>query len=197
VPRTTIQINLRLKPDLRAALQAAADARGVSMTREITERLENSLKPQNQYGPLHAGPDAFRIGLALGETLEFAGQRAAQIAAGANETPPDWLDHPYAYQQAVEAVDVVLRVLAPRGDVVPPDSFPESYWRTVGEAAGCCLALAETMHGRPSDPSAQAADRTHWLRSVIGPLCDRRRAEDAKIKAAANAAYTAKQETEQ
>jgi hypothetical protein len=117
-----IQINLRIDPGLRDRVQASADAHGVSVTREINERLRESLE---------AEPPAFAVenpalrGLlqVMVTAMEVTGQQAAFASLGAHGAGGDWLNSPFAYDQAMKAALHVLENFRPEGDITAPTFF--------------------------------------------------------------------------
>jgi hypothetical protein len=168
--RRTIQINLRLTPELRERIQSAADAHSLSMTGEITRRLEASFAWPADSVPPTASDTALRMGIVVAEVLEASGREAAR-----HEKLPDpsrWIDDPYSFDQAVKAAALVLHDMGPPGLADYSEGSADSHdARTLREHLFTFLKgrlMMELNQGRPRDSSEEASGRTQWLRQTIG-----------------------------
>ena len=102
------QLNVRVALDLRQRLERAAADRGVSLNREITDRLARSLteddadvQRESDVQTTFYGATLRGIMALVASAMHWAGRRGS------------WLDDPLAYYRAIEAADVVLKALAP------------------------------------------------------------------------------------
>ena len=128
----TVQIGLRVKEPLRARLEEAARARGVSVNAEVVRRVEASFEQDRWIESVFGSEDVFRLMQAVAAAMNRAGGRAAVLATIANlwrrtgqRIPAaTWIDFPYAYSQAVQAATRVLEALRPPGELVEPDIYP-------------------------------------------------------------------------
>jgi hypothetical protein len=103
----TVQVGLRVKEPLRAALEQAAEQRGVSMNAEIVRRLERSFTEEEGFG----GAEIRRLAYLM--TTAFT--RAGRLRAAGK---PDWIDDPDCYRAGMfGVVDALLIGL--------PDATPE------------------------------------------------------------------------
>jgi hypothetical protein len=104
------QLKFRVATDLRLALEAAAKTRGVSLNREITERLSRSLRGEafdaDQYSQEFFYGTRLRGMMVLVATaMQWAGRQDS------------WFDDPIAYYRAQEAAASILKALAPPGEI--------------------------------------------------------------------------------
>jgi hypothetical protein len=114
----TAEIKTRLKETLRAKLEKAAKRRGVSMNSELVDRLEQTFAADDMLAaaedrayPEHLAP----IVTLIGDVMRGTGERAMTDALP-SDLARSWLDDPYAYDQAVQAVMAVLEAFRPPGD---------------------------------------------------------------------------------
>jgi Arc-like DNA binding domain len=108
---------LRLPDPLRAEIEESARRSGRSINTEIVERLEQSVRQDQQSREIFGDDDAARITRMVARAMSLAGQRAAELLEG----NPDWAKHPWAYQQASAAAASVLGAMKPLGEVVAPE----------------------------------------------------------------------------
>jgi hypothetical protein len=90
------QFNARLRPSLKAALEAAAWVNRRSLSEEIEGRLEQSFTLETVLG----GRDA----LVMSATFVLAGQRAAEHEGHPEWGPAQWREDPVCYETAILAV---------------------------------------------------------------------------------------------
>lgn len=99
-------LSTRIRPDTRAAIQAAADASGRSLSQEIEMRLRRSLDFD------------VKIADAFGDRRFYALMRIVATAMSLIENPTNkgksFLDDPYSFDQAVHTVNAVLSAFRPK-----------------------------------------------------------------------------------
>jgi Arc-like DNA binding dprotein len=115
-----IQINLRVDDSLRAKLASAAERRGVSMNREINDRLERSLDQDAAF----ENAALLAILRVVAASMHETGQHAGFYATAKLEAAQNWLDNAYAYDQAVRSATKLLEAMRPDGDASPPKRIP-------------------------------------------------------------------------
>jgi hypothetical protein len=176
------QLKVRMKEPLRAALEEAARDRGVSMNTEIVARLERSFEQDQRLKDVFGSDELYR----LAQTLALVMDDTRYAAGFSEEGDASWLRHPYTYDQAVKAVNVVLEALRPPGEIVQPKIRLDEANRhlepvlqervgRVGESmAG---ALLEVCSGVYSTENLQEGKN---LRQGLGYLADRLRKEQDK-----------------
>lgn len=106
-------LTTRITERTRAALEAASEAAGRSLSQEIEVRLEASFhgdKEARVFSDAFYGTELASLLELLGKAMRDAGSQAAMLA-GAGRT--DWLDSPAGYRQAVLAALEVLSTLSP------------------------------------------------------------------------------------
>lgn len=146
----TQQVNVRVSPTTRAALEAAADASGVSLSREIERQLMRSLDGdlERQFGNL----ETFALCRLIAITLKEVEQ----------ETGRPWFQHPWAFEHAQKAVAELLTYFRPVGEAVVPDDAPllarlQAHGLTADEIASAKEQLAAFAVGK------RAASRAVFL----------------------------------
>lgn len=114
-------VTLRMRDELRAALQKKAEASGHSLSEVVEGLLERSqLDQQYAIGALDLvyGPRLTDVLLALGGVMKRVAEYQPFYKYVALRT--DWLDYPWKFDEVVRAAQVFLERLRPPGDVVPP-----------------------------------------------------------------------------
>jgi hypothetical protein len=177
----TVDIKIRMKEPLRAEIEKAATRRGVSMNAEMVDRLERSFSDEAwashvfeaRYGKQLAGVLEM-VGRAMHET----GTHVGFAATGTLEGATNWLDEPYAFDQAVKAAGEILEALRPPGDVAPKGSAVKN----IGDlsplddfalriGAGFAMGLLEAV--ADEDRGGSIGDWAHAPRAQLGPMAER------------------------
>ena len=155
-PGEKAAITLRMAPDLKRRLDAAAEGNGRSQSQEAEFRLERSFDRNDLLSEaltLAYGRELAGLLLLLGAALDDAGEVAYGLASTGSDTGSDtadrkgrlaqelrhryWFNHPYSYDQAVEAVRVILDAARPLGaSTPPPGSIAAEPWVTDGNTPG-------------------------------------------------------------
>jgi TraY domain len=150
-------ISVRISPELKEKLFAATEANDRSLSQEAEVRLERSVRDEKSiedalelaYGREFAG-----IILMLARAMTDAGRHVALME---KPTMPgsaaDWLNRPWAFEQAVRAASTILEAFRPPGPVEAPPNPAAGYRDPV---------VVETM-GNPGPAYAHTA-----LRAVLG-----------------------------
>lgn len=191
-PRQAIQINLRVPPDLREQLQRAAEARGVSVTREINDRLAASFGHEAAIDAAIGNRTLLGLLRLVGVAMQGAGKFAAFASAVAShDKRQEWIDNPYAYDQATRAALTILDALRPPGEIEVP-RIPVA--ETVGEGPGG--EAADLLNRRMGDshargviysvtthpPAGVAKDEAPHLQVLIAGLVDRLRSYSKRVR---------------
>jgi hypothetical protein len=164
------QVNFRTTPDVKARIQAEADARGNTFNNEVNRRLRDSLAAPDQQDLTHV-PGL----LAIATTMNVAGQAAClhSSLSGAATSPAKWWDDPYAYDQAVRAANRIFEVLRPAGKISNPSALSGKVGTldlgAVAENYGVGIAngvIAEIASDEPTTTTAVA--RAPKLRTDLG-----------------------------
>src|SRR6266446_2326862 len=116
-----IQVNLRVSEELRSKLTAAAERRGVSMNKEINDRLSRAFEDDAISG--EGREDAILHGIlsVIAAAMNSAGQAAGFLSTFTLDGARKWLNDPFAFDQARKAAEHVLRECRPPGDITKPD----------------------------------------------------------------------------
>ncbi len=129
----TIQLKARMKEPLRAALEAAAAANGVSLNAEMVHRLEQSFaEEKSSEEAVYAVYDSF----GKLETFLVARLLANAIELIEAKTGKNWMDDPEAHRQTQEACKTILDAFRPPGGKGPMGIDP-----TFGESVGKDAAI--------------------------------------------------------
>src|SRR5690242_19460082 len=116
-------VTVRIRDDVRAALQKEADARGRSLSEEIEHRLERSLLDQRlaiDALDLIYGPRLNDVLLTLGKVMKRVTEYQPFYLLG---ELTDWFDNPWKFDQLVKAVSIFLERLRPPGEINPPEQI--------------------------------------------------------------------------
>ena len=119
-PLDVVPLTLRLTPNLRDRLEAAAKEHGTSVNAEIANRLRRSLDDDRRVSNLLET----RVGVGIAKLLatvisevgKIAGFQANYSVRGAVE----WHNNPYAFDFAVRAANVALDAMRPPGKIEEP-----------------------------------------------------------------------------
>lgn len=134
-----IPLGLRVTPDLKAQLDRAATASGRSQSQEAELRLESTFKAgQAVYDALDLayGRRLTGILLAAVNAAQLTGTRAVSLSQWNFYGGEEWVLDPYAYDQAVKAINFILEAFRPKGEIaLPPDSLrlPQDAYERMGE----------------------------------------------------------------
>ena len=124
-----VGLSLRVTPETKRSLDAAAAAAGRSLSQEAELRLEQSFSRQALLSgamSLAYGRQATAIVLTLARELVHAGRIGSVISTGKFETMENWVSNPFAYKQAIEAAGAVLEAFRPPGQISPVGPGPGS-----------------------------------------------------------------------
>lgn len=180
-----VGLRLRFNEKLRRRLEQAAARNEQSMNAEIIHRLEASFVDEERFVVESFGtPEVFGImkiiAAAMLETGRVAGFYSGDFNAGFQ-----WIDDPYAYDQAVKAATRVLEALRPPGSIENP-SLPapvneigtpagpsrDDMLRMIGSGfANTMLGEAASGKSRAGNPESQK--RAQSLHDAVGRLAKR------------------------
>ena len=111
------QYPLRLPDGLRSRVEKTAKDRNVSINAEILERLEQSFEIEDRVGGLRV----VELILTIGAMMKIAGEHAAFFFDGSKlHNQGQWIDQPYAFDQATKAANAILKHYKPKGKVTAP-----------------------------------------------------------------------------
>lgn len=136
-----LPLGLRVTPALKKKLNDASNASGRSLSQEAEIRLEYSFNTTNvlfealdlAYGRRWTG-----LLLALAQVAQLTGTRALAVSQWEFNGCEDWVLDPYAYNQALSALNVVLEAFRPSAaipDAPPPNwnHLPASAFKDLGK----------------------------------------------------------------
>jgi hypothetical protein len=168
----TVQLKIRMKEPLRAAIEKDAEARGVTMNAGINDRLEQSFREDARWRDLREalalalGADVAALTLAIGLAVRDV-ERWASL-----RPKPGVLSNAFLFDQAVAAISTVIDTVRPDGDptalpggdFVPPEGQAVAeQWRTLGPNIGAQVCKEIVDH------SAQLGPWGSSIRDWLGP----------------------------
>jgi hypothetical protein len=169
-----MQLRIRLDEELHAQIEESARKRGVSVNRELSERLTGSFAREVLEQP--RGPVGGLLEL-VAVVAHVAGRAATFYSSLGADNSAEWVDDAHAYEQALRAAVRVLEALRPAGEATPPGP-PKNVGTGVADGI-----LTEVGTGKPR--TRDSAQRTETLRRNLGPtLVKRAEAEAARLEAA-------------
>ena len=115
------QVGLRVSEDMRRRLENAARSNDCSINAEILERLERSFETEDRLG----GPRVVSILETVATAMRTTGEHGAFLATSKRHNEGAWLDHPFAFDQAVKACLAILEAFRPDGAIVVPSLLPD------------------------------------------------------------------------
>jgi hypothetical protein len=168
-----IQIGLRVSEELREKLQTAARDRGVTVNKEISDRLEKSLSEDFGAGWMEKGESA---GLDLilqivAPAMQVAGGMAAMMSTWSMESRNAWVSNSIAYDQALKAAVEVLEKLRPQTEMVPDREISDNV-----QTAGIKTAVA-ILDEATTGKSRIDQERAEKLHASLKALAERRALE--------------------
>lgn len=105
----TVDVGLRVKEPMRAALDRSAKKRGISLNAEIVDRLERSLHEDQNL----SGPKAARIAHMMSSMFGYTGSVEARARFGHAWNDDRWVDDPDCYTRAAAGVVSTLASMVP------------------------------------------------------------------------------------
>jgi hypothetical protein len=171
-----VHLRIRVDEELHRQIEEAAQAHGVSTTKEVVTRLTASFagdalerSPDQFGGQSEARPELSGLLAVLGTVMDVAGKyRFGADAIYAPESLPNWLDDPSGYAAASYAAFRVLEELQPPTADLPLglDDGLDDTNKMTGEIIAERI-LRRIASDEPGPP------RTEALRVALGRLVDR------------------------
>ena len=125
-PGERVGLSLRVTPEMKRLLDAAAASSGRSLSQEAEVRLEQSFRDEDllpQILDMAFGPQTAGLLLLLGQCVRRVENGAKWMARASGEEAPTWTDNPWLYRQVEDAVNLVMERLRPVGEVAEPPAF--------------------------------------------------------------------------
>jgi hypothetical protein len=153
-------LGLRVTKEVKKKLTDAANASGRSQSQEAELRLEQTFNATNTlYDALDLAYGKHLTGLllAMAQAAQITGTRAMTVNEWNFEGCEDWVLDPYAYDQAVKAINSLLEEFRPKGkiEIAPVSDFsryPSSMYEDLGKG------FAADLFARLVQPNDQRAD---------------------------------------
>jgi hypothetical protein len=132
----------RIRPELKAALESAAEDSGRSLSQEVAHRLRRTFVEDERMADAFGSRRNYlvvrMIGLAMQASKIYGDDQAA-----------DWLDDPASFDAAVTMANVILKALRPSGKPtmrVPRKILASTYGSTAA------ILLKDVQGADPSEP---------------------------------------------
>jgi hypothetical protein len=164
-------LSTRISAELREALAAAAE--GSTLSREIEHRLRRTFDQDKEINLVFGSRRMFQLMRLIASVVDSTVGRKVAASKKANL---DWLDDPYAFDQAMRAIMAVLERIRPPGAI--PQSPDEALDQYGGTFQGEFNAI-ETLRDIQKAPDALPLKATRHQKRVagmkkdIGDLADR------------------------
>jgi len=146
---------LRVTPEAKARLDAAAKHSGRSQSQEAEFRLEQSFDYRglrdglsNVFGAELAGL-VMMVGLAMLNATLHQYWTQSDFLEG-DDKLTGWADDPTAYDQGVQAANLILEAYRPSGEVLKPNNPPSE--KVVKDLILAAIAKGNKRRGRWHDP---------------------------------------------
>lgn len=97
-------VSIRIQEDLRAALQDSADAKGITLSNDISLRLQASIREDSHWG----SEEEKELSLLMGSRFFWVGDVMAEEKFGPDTPPIRWLSDNYCFDQAAMSVIIAL-----------------------------------------------------------------------------------------
>jgi hypothetical protein len=171
-------LGLKVTSEIKQRLDGAARANGRTQSQEAEARLEQSFRDEDllpQILDLAYGRQTAALLMLLGRSIRDASSHAAFDAEGSLASAENWMNHPWAYQQAWEATRRIFDVFRPSSEPLAPRSrkgLPQPV-RAALNNLGCGIAegvIAATVH--PDDTPA-LSDVMKPARERLGEVINR------------------------
>ncbi|MCC2654530.1 MAG: hypothetical protein K0Q60_4696 [Microvirga sp.] len=167
-------LTFRARSGLRERLVEEAEKSGRSISEEIEFRLNDSFDRNRRIEDEFGGQEIFGIMKTIAWAMRETGRAAGFITTRTSEGANHWLTNPYAFDQAVKAVQKVLEAVRPEGEIVPPKATGFDVLDQALADLGPGFAntiLEEIETGEPR--STGSIKRTEDLRRDLGTMVHR------------------------
>jgi hypothetical protein len=163
----TAVLSTRIRPELRAALEAAARARGVSLSHEIEHRLRRTFYDDEKITEAFGSRRNYALMRMIGSIIE--------MMMNVKNRKAEWLDDPYLFEQVTKSINVVLEAIRPTGE--PPATVEDALdhggprqWKWRAAEAIRDVQLADPTLPLDAPKSKRLA---HRLKADLGDVFER------------------------
>jgi hypothetical protein len=156
-------VKVRLDPSLREFLEAAAAARGVSLNRELVDRLDRTRAVDSPEADAAASALAALFGVVIADVVRR--ERYEPIARERG-----WMSSPHVFDQVGQAVAAVLEAFRPEGP--PPDLSATPWLRNAGRSDARETVCDVAAGRRPAHAWIAARLGDRLAEAVDGLDCD-------------------------
>jgi len=116
----TANLKLRLNESLRVKIERAAKRRGVSMNREMNDRLAASFAKELSLEEMFGSKENYALARAMASAMHQTGRAAAFVKSRSAQFAKSWWTDPFSYNQAAVSASRILEAFRPPGDPSPP-----------------------------------------------------------------------------
>jgi hypothetical protein len=160
-------LSTRIRPDTREALSAAAKASGRSLSQEIEHRLRRSFLEDEKIADMFGTRQTFLIMRITALAL--------QRAWNPDKPEADWLNDPFAFEQAVKIVAAVLEAIRPPGEIEPQSDVLQDVIKMAPTQTSATLWKA-IQDANPALPLTEGTRKQHLasiLKTDLGEIANR------------------------
>lgn len=174
-----VPLGLRVTPEMKEKLDAAARQSGRSQSQEAELRLEHSFRDENIFESVQDrvyGAQLSGLLTLIARAMRDIGGSLGQYKDGKwefrSDSIEDWLSNPFAYDQAVKGVNAILEAVRPEGEPIAPTFENPLFTAAIADAGRTYThPLLEAVR----DP-AVGGGLGQWAESVrarLGPVASR------------------------
>jgi hypothetical protein len=118
------RFTIAIATDMKARLDASAQANGRTLNSEVYTRLSRSLSSSSTkvMGDAFGGDRTFFTMMLLAEVITSV-ENTSQPVAPSEREKGKWLDDPFIFQKVREGIEEVLRQIEPKGKAKPPPNM--------------------------------------------------------------------------
>jgi hypothetical protein len=122
-PAERVHLGFRVTPEMKERVELAAKVKGRSQSQQAEMLIEYALDRQDLLSGvlrLAYGPDLAAVLIMLGDAMKIVGEKGGFYTNPTPEGTQNWLNIPFAFDQAAKAAKYVLEVLRPQGEIEMP-----------------------------------------------------------------------------
>jgi hypothetical protein len=176
-------LSIRISSELHADLVAIAKHSGKTKSREVEHRLRRSFVDDEKISAGFGGRQNYALMKMISSVIEATVERDDRTWGSTGQPRRktrnfNWLDDPYAFDQAVIAINAVLEAIRPAGDI--PQSLDEAfdkYGRTFQGKLNASETLLDIQKADvlpvPSTKVSYHGSNMAKLKADIGDVVDR------------------------
>lgn len=171
-PGERMSLGLKVSPETKALLDAAASQSGRTQSQEAELRLENSFRDQRlfeQTMELAYGRQLGGFLMLLGRVVHDTATQCAFASSRTLAAIDDPLSDPFAFDQTARAIHYLLEAVRPEGEpVIPPPWAKDASLRVIAEKMGPGFATGALEAIKNAERGGGIGDWAKPIRALVG-----------------------------